>query len=154
MIIGFTGTRQGVTRIQAAKLFSVLRNLSDEEFTILHGGAKGADTVCDGYAYTQTFGNIEVYPCTNERYLYWVEKGDGKIRAVHSVRKPLDRNRIIAHRCDTLIATPETIEEQVRSGTWSTIRYARIYNKPIILIHHDGSTQREDPKATIKFVGE
>jgi hypothetical protein len=38
-----------------------------------------------------------------------------------------------------LIATPQTFEEQIRSGTWATIRYARKLRLKITIIYPDGS---------------
>ena len=43
----------------------------------------------------------------------------------------LKRNRKIIKKSDVLIATPGQKEEQLRSGTWATIRYAR--KRPIAI---------------------
>lgn len=48
----------------------------------------------------------------------------------------LDRNKDIVDECDLLIAAPKGPETQ-RSGTWSTVRYARRIGKPVIIL--DGS---------------
>jgi hypothetical protein len=45
----------------------------------------------------------------------------------------LDRNKDIVNSCDILIACPENDIEVLRSGTWSTIRYAKKINKPVLL---------------------
>jgi predicted Rossmann fold nucleotide-binding protein DprA/Smf involved in DNA uptake len=45
----------------------------------------------------------------------------------------LERNKDIVNSCEQLIACPLTQEEELRSGTWATIRYARKTNKHILL---------------------
>ena len=42
----------------------------------------------------------------------------------------LDRNRDIVDACEVLLATPDG-PERLRSGTWSTVRYARKIGKPV-----------------------
>lgn len=37
----------------------------------------------------------------------------------------LERNREIVDAVDEMIAGPKELEEQLRSGTWATVRYAR-----------------------------
>lgn len=54
-------------------------------------------------------------------------------------QKPyLDRNLDIVTETDLLIATPKEYTEVLRSGTWSTIRYARKQMKPIYIVYPDG----------------
>ena len=43
------------------------------------------------------------------------------------------RNKDIVNSCDILIACPENDKEVIRSGTWSTIRYAKKINKTVLL---------------------
>ena len=50
----------------------------------------------------------------------------------------LERNQDIVDSCDILIAFPATETEDLRSGTWATIRYARKQNKKIIIINTNG----------------
>ena len=49
-------------------------------------------------------------------------------------KKYLDRNKSIVDKTDILIAFPSTNEEVIRSGTWSTIRYAKNKGKKILLL--------------------
>ncbi len=53
----------------------------------------------------------------------------------------LDRNKTIVNRSREMIATPGEFEEQLRSGTWSTIRYARKTRKPVSIVFPDGSVR-------------
>lgn len=52
----------------------------------------------------------------------------------------LVRNRHIAQETSVLIATPDT-PERIRSGTWSTVRYARLLSLPLVLILRDGTVE-------------
>ena len=60
-------------------------------------------------------------------------------------KKPLIRNRDIVRETAVLIATPEQTIEQLRSGTWATVRYARKMNRPTVLIFPDGTLTLERP---------
>jgi predicted Rossmann fold nucleotide-binding protein DprA/Smf involved in DNA uptake len=68
---------------------------------------------------------------------------DGPARAyceaeeVRPQRPYLDRNRDIVAASDVLIACPKG-PEQRRSGTWSTVRYARQARLPILIVWPDG----------------
>lgn len=42
---------------------------------------------------------------------------------VHAPAPPLDRNRVIVDAVQGMIATPKEELEEIRSGTWATIRY-------------------------------
>lgn len=60
------------------------------------------------------------------------------------VRPYLHRNDDIAHAgIDGLIAAPEGWVEVLRSGTWSTVRYARKYGRHIWIVRPDGSVKEE-----------
>jgi predicted Rossmann fold nucleotide-binding protein DprA/Smf involved in DNA uptake len=151
MILGFTGTRKGMTDQQRTTLARHLAALGPHIY--LHGGAPGADEESHEVALEQVLPccmRIEVYPC-NERQASFFQNAKpkvflaGKDMVVYPIRKPLDRNRLIASRCDRLIATPAGKEEQRRSGTWATIRYAIQAGKPVTIIQPDGSTYTRDP---------
>lgn len=58
-----------------------------------------------------------------------------------SIREPkpyLARNKDIVTETEWLIATPKGYSEELRSGTWATIREARRQKKPITIIWPDG----------------
>lgn len=58
---------------------------------------------------------------------------------IRTPRPYLSRNKDIVRETDMLIATPAEAEEQRRSGTWSTIRFARKLGKPVFVIWPDGT---------------
>ena len=58
---------------------------------------------------------------------------------VFDPKPPLERNCDIVLDGDLLIATPHGYQEEMRSGTWYTIRQARKRGKKIIIVWPNGS---------------
>lgn len=56
---------------------------------------------------------------------------------------PLERNKQIVDESTSMIATPQTAMMTQRSGTWSTIRYARSAGKPIAIVYPNGGISYE-----------
>ena len=143
MILGFTGTRRGMTPAQLATFRMEYAKRSIGLSRFLHGGAAGADTEAHGVAVSFTrSSDIHIYPSDEERAARWMTSWPQAI--VSPPMPPLQRNRIIAQGCDQLIACPAEADEQLRSGTWATVRYARAAGKPITIIIPGGSTKIED----------
>ena len=130
--IGFTGTRRGMTPAQASSLRSLLR---ESRAVLHHGDAVGADAEAHELA-VELGLRIVIHP-----------PRDGRQRAYKSaadVRDPkhfLARNKRIVRETEALIAMPAEAEEQLRSGTWSTIRYARKVGRTVFIILPDGTVQ-------------
>lgn len=138
MILGFTGTRAGLTPAQRAGLVSVLACLPAGA---LHGGADGADQQFDELlcAAGMCTDDILILPCNAERAGYWHGLG----RKTQPLSQPLTRNRVIVQDCDHLVACPATRSEQLRSDTWATVRYARTAGREMTLIFPDGAITEE-----------
>lgn len=139
MILGFTGTRTGMTAAQRAALPQVVATLPD---LVLHGGAKGADAQFHAWVaplYKPVLPQIEVYPGESVRWTHWnYASFSGSLFKVHPTSEPLARNKAIVSRCDHLLACPDG-PERTRSGTWATVRYARKAGKPMTIIMPDGT---------------
>jgi hypothetical protein len=123
MKIGFTGTQTGMSQHQKEQFVLKLFELGITEFH--HGDCVGADA--EAHDIVREFfpvAKIETHPCniTSKRAF---KKAD----VVHLVKPPLDRNKDIVDATDLLIGAPKEDTEVLRSGTWSTIRYARKINK-------------------------
>jgi hypothetical protein len=140
MIVGFTGTQRGMTEAQKRKVHDALefrQQLWGDIVGAVHGGCVGADADFHEICEELGIGPVEVYPSTI------TEKRAPVIGDVnHPPAPPLDRNRVIAQRCNLLIACPKELHEVVRSGTWATVRYAVKAKKRVLVIFPDGVERR------------
>jgi len=130
MIIAFTGTQNGMSDRQKRTLRGIMNFFSeDTNLIFLHGDCVGADA--DAHAIVNEFAiDIELFPCDIKEKRAWCKGA----KLTHARIPPLKRNDIMAKRCDLLIAAPKSLHEEIRSGTWATIRYARKYDKSIIIL--------------------
>lgn len=133
MIVGFSGTSEGITAKQAYALRKLLEYLSPREFH--HGDCVGADE--QAHQIARTMGTtIVIHPPEVWKHRAFCTE----YNRISTCKPYLVRNKDIALECDVLVATPKTREEQLRSGTWATVRYARKLGRRVYLVHTDGST--------------
>lgn len=127
-VIGFTGTREGMTESQKKAVHSALLYAISQGPTIaIHGDCIGADAQFDEICQSL---HIETFcrPCTLMNY-----RANTSATILAEAEHPLTRNKKIVDGCSLLLATPQTAHEELRSGTWSTIRYARRVFKPNLI---------------------
>jgi hypothetical protein len=136
MIIGFTGTREGMSRKQyegtetTVSILSMLANVTHFH----HGDCKGADEEADGIARKYDCV-IHIHPPENNTHrACCYQTGD-----YLSKEKPyLTRNEDIVKEVQVLIAAPFEMDKK-KGGTWHTIEQARKKGIPIIIIDHKGN---------------
>jgi hypothetical protein len=138
VIVSFTGSQIGTTDKQKEAVRFWFEALGATELS--HGDCVGSDD--DAHKIAKELGlKIIIRPCTlSDKRAY----NDGDL--VHPPEKPLVRNPKIVDDGQVLIATPNTYEEILRSGTWATIRYARRIGCKIIKIFPDGTVEVENDK--------
>lgn len=124
MKIGFTGTQIGMSQHQKEQFVLKLMELGVTEFH--HGDCIGADAEAHDIV-REFFPSvwIEVHPpdiTTKRAY----KKGD----VIHTPKPYLVRNKDIVDASEFLIGSPKENYNVLRSGTWSTIRYAKKMQKP------------------------
>ena len=128
IVAGFTGTQIGMTVRQSAELARVLMEEKVDEFH--HGDCIGADAQAHEIAYRQGI-KIVIHPPTDPRKRAYCRKHD----VIVLPEKPyLVRNHDIVDASNFLIAAPKNHHEELRSGTWATIRYARKQNKRVRML--------------------
>jgi hypothetical protein len=129
--IAFTGTQEGMTARQKRKLRIILEcALAYEPRSILsHGDCIGADAEAHGIALDVGL-RISIHPpsdpkkrafCSNEAVLW-------------NPLPYLERNKQIVNGSRFLIVAPKSRKEELRSGTWSTKRYAEKIGVPYLIL--------------------
>lgn len=136
--IGFTGTRYGMTQPQLQALRNMLTLAKDTGVEMLHHGmCVGADDQANTAAHMLgllTHG----HPAKGVRQIHVARC---RVDVQSPPLPPLRRNRAIVAACTELLAAPAgdiTDPEPVRSGTWTTVRYARQANKRVWLVWPSG----------------
>lgn len=147
IVLGFTGAREGITEQQRTVVSKLLIWLPVE--TVVHGDCVGADHTFDVMAWSCGLHRI-LFPSNLEALRAHGEKlGSGSF-SLNEPQNPLIRNKSIIDNCTHLLACPEKIEEEKRSGTWSTIRNARKSKRKCMIIFPDGKfrLENEEPVPT------
>jgi nucleoside 2-deoxyribosyltransferase len=133
--VGFTGTQRGGTEEQEAAFFNYVVSRRLDVFC--HGDCVGWDAHAhDVIRALHPLCRIESFPPLNPEKRAFKEAD-----ITHRREEYLTRNKKIVDKCHVLIAAPGEMHEVIRSGTWSTVRYARKLGKPVVLIYPDGSTE-------------
>lgn len=131
--VGFTGTRRGMSERQKEKLTAYLRQLCPRYFH--YGGALGADAEALRIVrqlFSSAQCSVVLHPSNlHDQQSFVAGEADVTMPELH----PLQRNRKIVDACELLFAAPYETHEVMRSGTWSTVRYARKRLKNVVLIH-------------------
>lgn len=136
MIIGVTGTRNGMNEIQKNNVTEFLRKsreeLELEMFTLRHGDCVGVDNEVAKISHDLGYITFSHPPV------------DDTLRAFHesdfsaSPKSHFSRNRDIVDNSDLLIVVPMDNEHKLRGGTWYTYDYAVKKNVPVRVFYPDG----------------
>ena len=117
MVVGFTGTRRGMTEVQRSAVREWLKKHRVEEAH--HGCDRGADADFHELCGELGIPVVGHPPSDTKRVM--------RLTGFAELREPrpyLDRNEDIVESVEFLIATPRENYEELRSGTWATVRYA------------------------------
>lgn len=141
MKLGFTGTQIGMTPMQ---LLRVAQIIAKNPITESHSGdCIGADkefldliqlaNTNKSYPAITTYGHI---PSNDSKRAF------GKYTTEHTPKPYIARNHDIVNDSDVMIGTPKEHDEQLRSGTWATIRYAKKTGKKLVIVYPDGTSKK------------
>ena len=137
MRIGVTGSRRTPPPAQLLTFGRVLVDLQGlGAWELRHGACVGADEQMSSRAAASGLWTV-AHPPSNGALL-----SSRALDVSDEVEDPqpyLVRNRSIVDAVDVLVALPRTAEEERRSGTWSTVRYATSRGVPVVLVLPDGS---------------
>lgn len=129
--LGFTGTQDGMDLDQVTALAGIFLSLLKLKvpLELHHGCCVGADEqahkILKGMAQRHDrLKDVVIigYPSNIKDKQSEVMSDCDLLYAEHD---PLVRNKMIVNDIEYLIAAPKQVQETTRSGTWSTVRYAR-----------------------------
>lgn len=144
-VIGFTGSRDGLSARQYNRLRVAFKRLLPEAPGYFHhGDCQGADE--DMHKLVREMFPwcvIVIHPPDNPARRAFCQ-GD----VVLEPKPYLQRDWEIVNTADILFAAPKSMTEERRSGTWATIRYSRTRGVPIKIFYPDGHVVAEFPKAS------
>jgi hypothetical protein len=136
---GFTGTQHGMTTAQHTTLTEFLSRLSGRLAEFHHGDCIGADEEAAAIMRRLSRGvtpptRIICHPPQNEAKRSALRLWDEARPALPY----LQRNKVVVDETSVLLAAPGQANNVLRSGTWSTIRYAQQLGRPVHLFLPDG----------------
>lgn len=136
-IIGFTGTAEGMTEDQKYGVLTCFLELLPDKFH--HGMCIGADTQAHNLIrdYVQAAWIIGHPPINKKSFVF------SECDEYRQPKEYLVRDRDIVTESQMLIAAPLQDVEVVRSGSWTTVRYARKQNKDVWIVKRDGTLVKE-----------
>lgn len=148
MILAFTGTRAGMKPIQKTLLTVAITQKKPKIFC--HGDAIGADEEAHRIAF-DLVNAIYIFPPINPKYRAYCShsRQDDHIFPEEDY---IVRDHHMVDWSDELIATPKHEVEELRSGTWATIRYARKQEMQITIIFPNGRIVVEKGKQRLSSV--
>ena len=139
MKVGFTGTQNDLSVAQFDLLLLVMQELEDMT-EAHHGDCVGADATFSAMVdeiYPNTI--VHLHPPTVSS-----KRANCRYDEIEEAYSYLTRNKHIVDATDLLIACPKTNEEELRSGTWATVRYARKVGKPVVILWNNGKYDYEN----------
>lgn len=144
MNVGITASRNGPTDYQMCLIEGLL--LYDNVEVFRHGSCKGGD-VAVARLIRKLFPKcyIIAHPGPKDNPFY---ESSGVDDEILPNKEFLERNRDIVNNIDKLYALPEG-PETLRSGTWSTVRYAKKINKQVCIISPDGGIGQIDKRINL-----
>lgn len=130
--VGFTGTRDGMSDRQKLSFSWLIRQLLGNGLTLHHGDCMGADEQAHDLA-IQTTSHIVIHPPENTMFAAH-KSGYSSVVTRLDPKPYMHRNRDIVKSSSLLIATPRTMVEETRSGTWATVRFARTQRCMVLVL--------------------
>lgn len=147
--IGITGSRHGPTKEAASSLSKKLLELRWPHrsqvalpITMHHGACVGVDSMVARLSRWMGFV-VEAHPPSVDTLV--CKHSLNASHKINDARPYLTRNRAIVKASSHLFALPNSMEEEQRSGTWATVRYARAHGIEITIIYPDGTIDHEPP---------
>lgn len=135
---GFTGSSKPLSQVQVASVREVLAYLYSEGHGWLHhGDCINGDETANSIAKALGMSTYGHPPSDRFKRAYC------NCDCLAPELPYLTRNRAIVRATSCLVAAPGQPCEVARSGTWSTVRYARTKRRTVYLVLPSGAVSRE-----------
>lgn len=134
MIVGFTGTREGLLPGQESALREYLGHIG-VDVVLHHGDCVGADAKAHQIAVDLGITQIIIHPPSESKLRARCGCRPDHGDQVLPPKSYLQRNHDIVDASEVLLACPKTRTEELRSGTWATIRYARSLGREVVIMN-------------------
>lgn len=136
VILGFTGTRKGMTKLQLRFVRNRITGHNGKITRSHHGSCIGSDEEFHDICLLAGIP-VEVWPGNVEKLRAPCLKAD----LYHEPMDLVERDRKIVDACSVLMAAPRGYKEELRSGTWLTVRYALKQGKLVFVVWPSGEYQ-------------
>ena len=130
--VAVTGTKEGMTREQRRSFKWVLSRFPNAH-SLVHGDCIGVDEEAGEIAHKRGWRVLK--RPSNLKTRAWSKIGE----IIEDPKPPLERNKDIVDQGDCVVACPRTMKEELRSGTWAAVRYARKQDALLWFVWPDGS---------------
>jgi hypothetical protein len=125
----FYGNKKGFERTPDKLLQQFFKENEIIEFH--HGDSIGADSQAHQiYLAVHPGKKVFLHPTTKDRGFNKAEN----LVEYSEEPNPLKRNERIVRICDLLLVCPKSIQQEARSGTWATYRYAMKLKKKVLVL--------------------
>jgi hypothetical protein len=130
MIVGFTGTRRGMSEQQKIGTKAILLAIGCFQPIAygLHGDCLGADADFDAICKELNIPT-KIRPCT-----YTHMRANCDAPEVAEALPPMQRNRLIVADSDVMIANPPSESKLKHGGTWATVGFSRRDSKKLFIV--------------------
>ena len=136
MILGYTGTHQGMSMRQLLTVAQLIHDFDPEEEH--HGDCIGGDSQFHYLCWAVLRDPaVIIHPPTDPRKRAFCEPV-GRYGVVLPPKPYLKRNYDVVDQSGHLLAAPVDKREVLRSGTWATMRYAVKVQVPVTVVWPDG----------------
>lgn len=132
MIIGFTGTREGMTVAQTNALIQAILDLGGDYREAHHGDCVGADRQFDQICRELLFDLIVAHPPKDDKLRAYCDAD-----IILPVKDYSDRNQDIVNASTYVIGAP--LDNSQKGGTWQTIKMAQKKGNLYKVVFPDGT---------------
>lgn len=130
--VAVTGTRHGMTKSQR-RSFKWLLSRFKVASELIHGDCTGVDVEAAEIAHLREWKPL-ARPSNLRTRAHCPHS-----EVIAKPKDPIVRNKDIVDDGDCVVACPKTMSEELRSGTWAAVRYARSQDALLWIVWPNGS---------------